>query len=74
MCFRAQEHAAYEIRGRDAGRACDDFETAGALGVAVAVLAGGVGGDVVAVDDVVAAVVGYPGEGGYVGGVGDYFG
>lgn len=53
----AQQHAADEVGGGDAGRALDDLEAAGLLDEAVAVVAVAVGRDVVAVDDVLAAVV-----------------
>lgn len=71
MAARAEEHAAYEVRGRDGGRALDDLEAASRLDEAVAVLARRVGRDVVAVDDVLAAEVGDPGEVGHVGCVGN---
>lgn len=70
----AEQHAAYEVGRGDARGALDHLEALCGLDVAVAVLAVAVGGDVVAVDDVVAAVVCDPGEGGDVGGLGDGFG
>jgi hypothetical protein len=70
----AEEHASDEIGGGDAGGALDDFEAAGGFDEAVAVVAVGVGGNVVAVDDVFAAVVGDEVEVGYVWGVGDGLG
>lgn len=70
----AEQHAADEVGGGDAGGALDDLEALGLLDVAVAVLAVAVRGDVVAVDDVVAAVVGDPGQRGDVGGPGDGLG
>lgn len=68
---RAQEHAAHQIGGRDARGALDYLEPAGRLDIAVAVLSVAVGGDVVAVHDVLAAVVGDPGQRGDIGGFGD---
>lgn len=71
MGLGAEQHAADEVGGGDAGGALDDLEAAGGLDEAVAVVAVAVGGDVVAVDDVLAAVVGYELEVGDVGGIGD---
>lgn len=71
---RAQQHTADEVRGRDARGPLDDLEAPRLLDEAVAVVAVRVGGDVVAVDDVPAAVVGDEGERGDVGGVGDGLG
>lgn len=71
VCLGAQQHAPHEVGGGDARRALDDLEPPRGLDVAVAVLAIAVRGDVVAVDDVLAAVVGDPGERGDVGRFGD---
>jgi hypothetical protein len=57
----AQQHAAYEVGCRDAGRALDDLESAGLLDEAVAVLTAAVRGDVVAVNYIPASIVCYPG-------------
>lgn len=70
----AQQHAADEVGGGDAGGALDDLEAAGLLDEAVAVVAVAVRGDVVAVDDVLAAVVGDVGQGRHVRGISDGFG
>ena len=69
--FCAQQHATNEVGSRDSGGALDDLETAGGFDIAVAVLAAAVGGDVVAVHDVPAAVVGDPGERSDIGGFGN---
>lgn len=69
----AEEHAADKIGGGYPGGSLDDLETAGGLDKTVAVVTFRVGGDVVAVDDVLAAVVRDKGEGGDVGCVGDGF-
>lgn len=74
MCFCAEQHSAHEVGGGDAGGALDDLEAASFFDEAVAVVSVRVGGDVVAVDDVFAAVVGDVGELGYVGCVADGFG
>lgn len=58
----AQQHAADQVGGGDAGGALDDLEATRLLDEAVAVVAVAVRGDVVAVDDVLAAVVGDIGE------------
>lgn len=71
VCAGAEEHAADEIGGRDAGGALDDLEAARLLDEPVAVVAVAVGGDVVAVDHVLAAKVGDVGELGDVGRVAD---
>lgn len=71
VCFGAQQHAADEVGGGDAGGAFDDLEARGGFDDAVAVFAGGVGGDVVAVDDKGAAVLVHPEGVGDVRGAGD---
>lgn len=68
VCLGAQQHAADKVGGRDAGRALDDFEALGGFDDAVAVFAGGVGGDVVTVHNEGAAVLVHP------EGVGDVWG
>lgn len=67
----AEQHAAYEVGSRNTRGALDNLETTGLLDESVAVVAIAVGGDVVAVDDVFAAVVGDVWEVGDVGRVGD---
>lgn len=67
----AEQHAADEIGGGDGGGALDHLEAAGLLDEAVAVVAVAVGGDVVAVDHVLAAVVGDVGQRGHVRSVAD---
>lgn len=62
MAFCAEEHAADEIGCGDSRGAFDDEEAVGSFDEAIAVLAAGVGGDIVAMNDVPAAVVGDPGE------------
>lgn len=74
MRLGAQQHAAHEVGRRDTGCALDHLEPSGCLDIAVAVLSVAVGGDVIAVDDVLAAVVGDPGQRGYVGRPRDGFG
>lgn len=69
----AEEHAADEVGGGDAGGALDDLEAPGLLDEAVAVVAVGVRGDVVAVDDVLAAIVADPVELRHVRGLADGF-
>lgn len=66
-----QQHAADEVGGGDPGRALDDFEARGGFDDAVAVFTGGIGGDIVAVDDEGAAVLVHPVRIGDVGGAGD---
>lgn len=70
MRASAEEHATDQVGSRDAGCALDNFEASGGFDEAVAVLAAAIGGDVVAVDYVFAAVMGDPREGGYVWRVG----
>lgn len=67
----AEQHAADEVCSRDARGALNDLEAAGLLDEAVAVIAIGIGGNVVAVDDVLAAKVGDVGQLGDIGGVAD---
>jgi hypothetical protein len=69
--FCAEKHATYEVSGGNAWGSLYDFEAACFFYEAVAVVSVAVGGDVVAVDDVFAAVVGDVGEGGDVGRVAD---
>lgn len=66
MRASAEEHATDQVGSRDTGRALDNFEASGGFDEAVAVFAAAIGGDVVAVDYVFAAVMGDPREGGYV--------
>jgi hypothetical protein len=72
--FCAEQHAAYEVRGRDAWRALNYLEATGCFDVAVTVFTVAVGSDVIAVDNILAAVVGDPGERGHVGRARDGFG
>lgn len=69
--FCAEKHAAYKICSGNAWGSLYDFEAACFFYEAVAVVSVRVGSDVVAVDDVFAAVVGDVGEGGDVGCVAD---
>jgi len=70
----AQQHAPHEIRSRDTGCPPDHLEAIGGLDEAVAVLAAAVRGDIVAVDDVLAAVVADPIQLGHVRGIGNRLG
>ena len=70
----AQQHAANEVGCRDAWGALDDLEAAGLLDIAVAVAAIAVRSDVIAVDNILAAVVGNPGQRRNVGGSGNGLG
>lgn len=70
MCLGAQQHAAHEVGGGDAGGALNDLESTRGLDEAVAVVAIAVGGYIVAVNDVFASIVRDEGEGCNVGGVG----
>ncbi len=74
VALGAQQHAADEVGRRDARRALDHLEAVRRLDEAVAVLAGAVRRDVVAVDDVLAPEVADPIELGDVGRVGDGLG
>lgn len=65
-----QEHAAHEVGGGDVRRAFDHHKQAQVLDALVAVLAVGVGGDVVAVDHILAAVLAHEVRVGHVGRVG----
>ena len=62
MALCAEKHAANEVGCRDAGGSLDDLEPTCLLDETVAVVAVTVGGDVVAVNDVLAAVVGDVGQ------------
>lgn len=58
MSSRAQQHTANEVGGGNSGRTLDDLEAAGFLDKAVTIISVAIGRDVVAVHNVLAAVVG----------------
>lgn len=62
MCPGAQKHATDEVGGGDARRALNNLEPTRLLDEAVAVVSIAVGRDIVAVDDILAAVVSDVGE------------
>lgn len=57
MCLGAQQHTADKIGRRDTGSTLDNLETTSLLDESIAILAVAVGSDVVAVNDILAAVV-----------------
>ena len=71
MRFCAQQHTSHKIGCADARGTLDNLEATGFLDGTIAVFAIGIRGDVVAVNDVFAAVVGDPGERSYVRRMGD---
>lgn len=74
MTLGTQEHAADQVGGGDARGALDDLEAVGGLDEAVAILAIAIGGNVVTVHDVLAAVMANPVKLRDVWGVGDGLG
>lgn len=66
MCLGAQQHAADEISGGNAGGALDDFEASSLLDKPVAILTVAVGCNVIAVDNILATVMGDPWQASHV--------
>jgi hypothetical protein len=71
MVLGAEEHTANEVGGRDTRGALNNLESAGGLDESVAVVSIAVGCNIVAVNNVFAAVVGDPGQVGHIGSMGD---
>ena len=71
VLFSTEEHTTHKIGGGDVWGTFDNFETTGGFDFTVAVLSGGVSCDVIAVNNVIAAVVVEPGWGSNVRSGGD---